>query len=74
MIRFIKEVTNWKEYKACNNIYITDAGSLVGYIRDDDKYKIEMFSKPMRLWSTTRRKFRDLTDEEKNLIYISNPI
>lgn len=73
MIRFIREITDWKEYKVHNHIYITDGGALVGYIRDDN-FKIEMFSKPKRLWSTTRRKFRDLTDQEKQSIYISNPV
>ena len=67
--RYRQEVTDWD---TVNHIYITEGRTLVGYIPKNTN-KEYRFSSPMRNWSASKRKFRDLTKkdlEELNIVRI----
>lgn len=63
-LRAFKEITEW-EVPTPNHTYIlNDQGHLVGYIKTGTKDYIEL-SKPMKLFSKSRRKFVELKPVEK---------
>ena len=65
MPRFRQEITVWdKAPNIPNHIYLTSGTTLVGYVPAGTKELI-YFEKPMKQWSVSHRKFRDLTAKEK---------
>lgn len=64
MPRVRQEITDWdKAPNVPNHIYITEGTNLVGYVPKGKTTAI-YFTNPMKQWSPTRRKFRDLTKKE----------
>ena len=66
-VRYKQEITVWdKAPNTPNHIYITDGRTLIGVVPQGGPQKgIEKrFSKPMRQWSPSRRKFRELSKKE----------
>lgn len=64
MPRVRQEVTVWdKSPETPNHTYITEGSTLIGIIPRGTTVA-RYFSKPMRTWSSSRRKFRDLTKKE----------
>jgi len=59
MIEILQEITDWGEERISNNIYyVSNKTSLVAYIPEGSKKKIE-FTKPLS-FSKSRRKFKKL--------------
>ena len=59
MIEILQEITDWGEDKVSNHTYyVRNKTSLVAYIREGWKKKIE-FTKPLS-FSKSRRKFKKL--------------
>tara|TARA_B110000977_G_scaffold83086_1_gene111007 strand:- start:2861 stop:3052 length:192 start_codon:yes stop_codon:yes gene_type:complete len=58
MIEYFKEITDWGSYTYVpNHTYMVDkSGHLVGYIKTGTTEEI-IFSKPMKQFSKSRRKF-----------------
>lgn len=64
-MKYLKEVTVWDEvdYNVPNHTYIVNGKQeLVGYIKEGTSEEI-IFKHPMRQFSRTRRKFKDVTKE-----------
>jgi hypothetical protein len=55
-----EETTDWD---TPNHIYLTIGTDLVGYVPCHTGI-LQVFSKPMKSWSVTRRKFRKLSKKE----------
>lgn len=65
MPRIREEITVWdKAPNTPNHTYITEGSYLIGVIPRGTNVA-KWFSKPMKTWSPSRRKFRDLTAKEK---------
>jgi hypothetical protein len=67
MLRAFKEITNWDDcnHKVLNHTYvINEQGHLVGFRSSKSKLYTE-FSKPMKSFSKSRRKFIELIPVEK---------
>lgn len=65
MARVRQEITVWdKAPHTPNHTYITEGTYLIGVIPVGTTVA-KYFSKPMKTWSPSRRKFRDLTAAEK---------
>lgn len=62
--RYRLEITDWDkcDYDQKNHVYITSGSHLIGYVPVGGKEK--RFSIPLKQWSVTRRKFRDLKVKE----------
>jgi len=59
MIRILQEITDWGDEKVSNGTYyVNEHGHLVAYKPVNGEYK--EFSKPMKRFSTARRKFKEL--------------
>jgi hypothetical protein len=59
MIRILKETTDWGAEKVSNGTYyVNEHGHLVAYMPPQGAYK--EFTKPMKQFSTSRRKFKEL--------------
>ena len=59
MIRILKETTDWGAEKISNGTYyVNEHGHLVAYMPPQGAYK--EFTKPMKQFSTSRRKFKEL--------------
>lgn len=59
MIRILKEVTDWGTENVSNGTYyVNEHGQLVAYMPKGGAYK--EFNKPMKQFSTSRRKFKEL--------------
>jgi len=68
-IRLKQEITVWdKAPNTPNHIYITDGGKLVGYI-PHGTYVAQYFSAPSKLWSGSRRKFKEITSKKQLALY-----
>jgi hypothetical protein len=69
MPRFRQEITVWdKAPNIPNHIYVTRSTNLIGFVPQGTK-EVKYFSSPIKQWSVSRRKFRDLTAKEtKELI------
>ena len=64
MPRVRQEITVWdKAPNTPNHTYITEGTTLIGVIPRGSKVAT-YFTRPLRTWSPTRRKFRDLTKKE----------
>ena len=64
MPRIRQEITVWdKSPTTPNHIYITEGTNLIGYVPHGHTTP-RMFSQPMKQWSPSRRKFRDLKKSE----------
>jgi hypothetical protein len=58
-MKYLKEITDWKEieFKVPNHTYmVNDEGHLAGYIKTGTKKEI-IFSKPLKNFSKSRRRF-----------------
>lgn len=69
-ISYLKETTDWRkcDYVQPQHIYMVESGgSLLGYVKNGTTTPF-WFSKPMRQWSQTRRKFVELTSAEIAII------
>jgi hypothetical protein len=70
--RYRLETTVWDKcnYDQKNHVYITSGSTLIGYVAlyGPDAYKEVRFGTPLRQWSVSRRKFRDLTKKEIALL------
>ena len=66
MIRILQEVTDWGYENVSNGTYyVNEHGHLVAYMPKGGSYK--EFNKPMKQFSTARRKFKELgTIDSKN--------
>ena len=66
--RYRLETTAWDKcnYDQKNHVYITSGTNLIGYVPlyGPDAYKEIRFGTPLRQWSVSRRKFRDLSKKE----------
>jgi len=69
-IRLKQEITVWDkcDYNVPNHIYITDGGTLVGYI-PQGTYTAKYFHTPSKQWSRTRRKFKEITTKKQLALY-----
>ncbi len=55
-MQYLTEVTVWDSPVQNHTYIITDSGHLAGYIKAGTTEEI-IFSKPMKQWSKSRRKF-----------------
>jgi hypothetical protein len=70
MLRAFKEVTNWDDccHKVLNHTYIlNEQGHCVGF-RSTTSKQYKEFSKPMKGFSKSRRKFIELKPVEKYMV------
>jgi hypothetical protein len=68
MARVRQEITVWdKAPNTPNHTYITEGTTLIGVIPKGETVA-KYFSRPLRTWSTSRRKFRDLTKAELSVL------
>jgi hypothetical protein len=63
-LRYLQEVTDWGDKNLPNHIYIMSGRLNVGYIRSKDGVKI-MYNNPSKLFSRTRRQFKEIKNYEK---------
>jgi hypothetical protein len=63
-LRYLQEVTDWGTRNLPNHIYIMNGNTNVGYIRSKDGIKI-MYKTSSKLFSRTRRKFKELKNYEQ---------
>lgn len=63
-MKYLKEITDWSPLKVMNHTYIFDGSVCVGYIKEGTSEKT-FFKNPSKLFSKTRRKFKDVTKEYK---------
>jgi hypothetical protein len=65
-MKYLLETTDWGSYTYVpNNTYIVnDAGQLMGMV-PFGKTEAVMYSKPMKQFSKSRRKFKDITKNFK---------
>ena len=61
-MKYLKETTVWDSPVPNHTSIVNDVDWLVGYIKLGDVLPT-MFSKPMKQWSKSRRKFNDVTAE-----------
>jgi len=55
-MQYLKEVTVWDTPVQNHTYIVNDGGNLAGYIKQGTTEEI-IFSKPMKQWSKSRRKF-----------------
>ena len=55
-MKYLKEVTVWDSPVPNHTYMVNDKGWLAGYIKQDTTEEI-VFSKPMKTWSKSNRKF-----------------
>ena len=58
--KFLQEVTDWGSHNVANHVYIFECNQCVGYVKHGSS-EIELFKSPLKQFSKTRRKFKDVT-------------
>tara|TARA_R110000822_G_scaffold124722_1_gene259169 strand:+ start:886 stop:1077 length:192 start_codon:yes stop_codon:yes gene_type:complete len=61
-MQYLKEVTVWDTPVQNHTYIVNDGGNLAGYIKQGTTEEI-MFSKPMKQWSKSRRKFEKVNHD-----------
>ena len=62
-MRYKEEVTDWGSENIPNHIYVTEGRVLLGYVPRGTTV-VQWFNEPKKQWSTTHRRFRELSKRE----------